>query len=74
MSTTPAPPGSTIPAPPLPKCPYCEADLATVNGYPYMLGSFTVLSISCSSCRAALHFQIFQNPPAEGGPRVQIPS
>lgn len=73
MSTT-APPGSSIPLPPLPKCPYCEADMPTINGYPYMLGRFTVLSVSCSSCRTALHFQIFQNPPEEGGPKVQIPS
>jgi hypothetical protein len=61
-----------IPDPPLPKCPKCGADLAQINGYPYMLGGFTILSISCSNCRVALHFQIFQNPPGE--PRVRIPS
>jgi hypothetical protein len=54
--------GSTIPAPPLPKCPHCKEDLTAINGFPYMLGNFTVLSVSCSACRMALLFQIFQNP------------
>lgn len=65
--STPPPPGSAIPTPPLPKCPYCEADLKTIGGFPYMLGSFTVLSVMCGSCRMLLHVQIFQNPTEQGG-------
>jgi hypothetical protein len=65
-------PKSAIPDPPIPKCPYCDEDIRTINGYPFMLGNFTVLSVSCSSCQRALHFQIFQNPTEQ--PRVELPS
>ncbi len=74
--STPASPGSTIPLPPLPRCPYCEVDLTAINGFPYMIGPYTVLSVACGHCRMALHFQIFQNPPPLPGEetRVHIPS
>jgi hypothetical protein len=73
MSTEP---GSTIPEPPIPVCPHCGADLRAINGFPYMLGSFTVLSVACSECRRLLHMQIFQNPSQgeSNEPRMYFPS
>jgi hypothetical protein len=72
MSEKP-PAGSTIPDVPIPRCPYCQNDLTAINGFPFMIGPYTVLTVACANCRTLLHMQIFQNPPQDGGPRVQIP-
>jgi len=70
MSKPPA--GSTIPEPTPPKCPRCNADMPTVDGYPYTLGNFAILSLACTKCKVLLHLQIFQA--AAVPPRVSLPS
>jgi hypothetical protein len=57
MSTQP-PAGSTIPQPTPPKCPHCQESLETVDGYPYTLGSFMILSVACTKCKTLLHMGI----------------
>jgi hypothetical protein len=56
MSTPPV--GSTIPEPTPPKCPHCKQDMPTVDGYPYTLGAFLILSVSCTKCKTLLHMGI----------------
>ncbi len=73
--STPASPGSTIPAPQPPKCPHCGELMPALGLYGYQVGGFTILNLWCVHCGKALHFQIFQQPLEPGeGPRVQIPS
>jgi hypothetical protein len=52
MSTSPTP--EPRPA----NCPYCEKILATIDAWPYFIGSWAVLSVACSNCHALLHMQI----------------
>jgi hypothetical protein len=73
-SGRPKPPGSTIPQATPPKCQHCDAPLPEIGLYAYEVGVFKILNLWCPHCRRALHFQIFQAPPQEGGPRVQTPS
>jgi hypothetical protein len=70
--------GSTIPDPTPPKCPHCKADMPTVDGYPYTLGSFVILSVACTKCKVLLHMGIMPmaklQEMEEGGPRIALPS
>ena len=52
------PVGSTIPEPKPPKYPHCKEDLTTVDGYPYTLGKFVILSVACTKCKMLLHMGI----------------
>lgn len=72
--STPAPPGSTIPQATPPNCPHCDAPLPELGLYAYAVGGYRILNLWCVHCGKALHFQIFQAPLEDGGPRVQIPS
>jgi hypothetical protein len=80
MSTKPPAAGSTIPEPTPPKCPHCKEDMPTVDGYPYTLGNFIILSVACTKCKMLLHMGIMpvaklqQLEEGPGGPRIQIPS
>jgi hypothetical protein len=73
MST---PPDSNIPAAQPPDCPYCGESLPNLGLYAWGVGGFRILNLFCPTCKRALHFQIFQQPPVEDGegPRVHIPS
>ncbi len=46
--------------------------MPTVDGYPYTLGNFAILSLACTKCKVLLHLQIFQA--AAEPPRVSLPS
>jgi hypothetical protein len=78
MSTKP-PAGATIPEPTPPKCPYCKEDMPTVDGYPYTLGMFVILSVACTKCKALLHMGIMpaarlQAAAGEEPPLIHRPS
>ena len=73
--------GATIPEPTPPKCPHCKETLATVDGYPYTLGSFVILSVACTNCKMLLHMGIMPvaklqqlEDQQSGGPRIALPS
>jgi hypothetical protein len=65
---------SEMPVPQPPKCQHCAELLPELGLYAYQVGGFSILNLFCPHCGKALHFQIFQAPPEEGGQRVQIPS
>jgi hypothetical protein len=58
---------------PIPKCPYCDAEMPALGLFSWQVPNFIILATYCATCKVALNFQTLPATQAPEEKRIARP-